>query len=719
VKANEAGRYARTFILMLLVAMVIAALGGCSGRDLEDLEPATAPANPVVFSDAFLGGLDFAAFEFSYLEAFSIDEVEAYEGLASLRVDLPDGQEWAAGSFYTHGPRDLSGFNALTLYARASRDYSITALGFGIGINYPADYQSEMQDVAITTEWTRIVIPIPDSTRMTEEHGMFWFSALSGGEPVTVWFDEVEFASVSDITEPRPVMSTRSVQALVDGRFIIPGTRTTFNVGGEERLIYHTFNHFDYFSSNESVVTAEGNIVTGVSLGEAIITAKLGDTDVEGVITAKVVSSITQPVVFIDDLDTGLDYGSFGDGQYLEALSVDDDGGVNDSAALQITVPAGRYAGGAVFSTEGGRDLTSFNALVFDARSDLASYVMAEVGYGIGMSAGGTDYQAFITEVELDTDWRRIVVPIPDASRLVAEAGVWYFSTGQSGNIWLDNIQFATLDESDLSNPRPVMTGANVNAAVGDVVTIEGTMTTFDAGDADVVVTHKSGYFDYASSDEDVAVVSAGAVTVVGTGTAIITATLGDRDVEGEVTVTVAAPPATPTSPAPAPVHDAGDVISMFSDAYDDITVDNWCAYPFGGVAVADEQIDGDNVKTYTNFNNPAFYCVVEFTNDRIDATAEGMTHLHLDVFGASGTQFGVKLVDFGDDGGYQGGDDTEFELVLDAGTDPAFVAGEWVSLEIPLTAFEGMNFGALAQFVFTKINTGTLWIDNVYFYSE
>lgn len=705
---------ARSVSPVLLIALTSLMLGGCSERDLDTLQPATAPANPVVFADAFEGGLDYSAFEFSYYEAFEIDQVETYAGTASLRVSIPDGQEWAGGSFFSRGPRDLSDFNALVFYARASRPYTIDAVGFGLGIFYPSDYQSEVQDLALTTAWARYIIPIPNSARMTEEHGLFWYSATSGGTPVTIWFDEVEFANVSGISDPRPVMPTQSVQAQVGGRFTIPGTRTTFTVGGADRLVYHTFNHFDYASSDPAVVTAEGNIITAVSLGEATITAQLRGVDVQGEITARVVDEITRPLVFIDGLDTGLDYGSFGDGQDLEALSVDETGGVNDSAALRVTIEPGRFAGGAIFSTDGGRDLSSFNALVFDARADQADYVLGNVGYGIGMSAGGTDFEAEIQDVELDTEWRRVVVPIPDAARLTAEAGMFWYSAGQTGSFWLDNIQFTSLDEGELTDIRPVMDSASVPAAIGETVAITGTSTTYDVSGTDVMVVHGPRYYTYASSNQDVAVASAGVVTIVGGGTATITATLGTTPVAGEVTVTVIAPP---SSPAPEPTHDPAGVISLFSDVYDDIAVDTWLASWSVGVQVEDQQIQGDNVKAYTGFANPARYAGIEFTSALIDAAGAGMTHFHMHLYVPAGTRFGFKLVDFGADGGFGGGDDTEAQIDIDGDSTPPLVTGQWLSLDIPLTDFVGMNFGNVAQLVLNRADTGSLWIDNVYFH--
>ena len=105
---------------------------------------------------------------------------------------------------------------------------------------------------------------------------------------------------------------------------------------------------------------------------------------------------------------------------------------------------------------------------------------------------------------------------------------------------------------------------------------------------------------------------------------------------------------------------------------------------------------------------------------NQIDAATAGMTHFHLDVFAPSGSMLGVKLVDFGPDGQYSpppGGDDTERGLTFTSGSTPPFVAGEWVSLDIPLADFTGMNLGNVSQLILQSTNIGNVWIDNVYFH--
>ena len=126
-----------------------------------------------------------------------------------------------------------------------------------------------------------------------------------------------------------------------------------------------------------------------------------------------------------------------------------------------------------------------------------------------------------------------------------------------------------------------------------------------------------------------------------------------------------------------------------------------------------DVQIAGNATKKYTNLT----FAGVEFTSAPVDASA--MTHFHMDVYAPAGTQLAFKLVDFGPNGVSdwpQAGDDTEKELIFHAGTTPPFLTGQWVSLDIPLADFTGMNFGNVSQIVLTGANTGSLWLDNIYF---
>ncbi|MBX7107422.1 MAG: T9SS type A sorting domain-containing protein [Chitinophagales bacterium] len=167
-----------------------------------------------------------------------------------------------------------------------------------------------------------------------------------------------------------------------------------------------------------------------------------------------------------------------------------------------------------------------------------------------------------------------------------------------------------------------------------------------------------------------------------------------------------------PTSSAPTPTQPAANVISLFSNAYSNVTVDTWSAV--WDAADLSNYVIGtsDSVKKYSNLQ----YCGIEFTSQTIDAT--NMTHFHTDLWTPDASIFRIKLVDFGADGAYGGGDDTEQELTFDATTSPAVTTNSWISFDIPLSLFAGMTSRQhVAQLLYVS-ESNTAFIDNVYFHS-
>ena len=91
------------------------------------------------------------------------------------------------------------------------------------------------------------------------------------------------------------------------------------------------------------------------------------------------------------------------------------------------------------------------------------------------------------------------------------------------------------------------------------------------------------------------------------------------------------------------------------------------------------------------------------------------MTHFSIDVWSADFTFFGVKLVDFGADGAFGGGDDVEHQINFDM---PA-QAG-WNTYDIPLSDFAGLTTTSnIAQYILVGQPTGTttIYVDNVLFH--
>jgi hypothetical protein len=429
------------------------------------------------------------------------------------------------------------------------------------------------------------------------------------------------------------------------------------------------------------------------------------------------------PVVFDDAFGANVDYFAFENSHY-KALTQESSGGYEDSPTLKVSIApptpgldpsdpdySGGWAGGS-FWTHLPRDLSSFNSLTFWARAS-EPLDLSECGLGIPLDMPST-YQITVANTPLDTAFKKVIIPIPNPGRLTAEQGMFWYSHGtHSVQIWMDEVVFR--NETGILNPRPSLRSETKEVLLDEEVAIAGTKTIYSVNGVDVEVGHASTYFDYFSSDESVVTVENGIATAVGGGTATITAMLDGVDVEGEVTVTVIAPP---TVPAPTPTPDQADVRSIFSDAYtNNIAVGSWRTnWSSPSIQQYDQQIQGDNVKAYVGLNNNA-YVGIDFSGDQIDAATPGMTHFTMDVYAPAGSMLAVKLVDFGPNGEFGGGDDTEKELIFHAGTTPPFLTGEWVSLDIPLTDFTGMNFGNVAQLVLKSINIGNLWVDNIYFH--
>jgi len=171
-----------------------------------------------------------------------------------------------------------------------------------------------------------------------------------------------------------------------------------------------------------------------------------------------------------------------------------------------------------------------------------------------------------------------------------------------------------------------------------------------------------------------------------------------------------------PLVAAPTPTVDSSNVISLFSNAYNNAVVDTWST-SWDQADVADTQVVGNDTKLYTNL----VYAGIETVAQVIDASK--MTHFHMDIWTPDATEdpaaFKIKLVDFGADGvwGGAGSDDVEHEISITAATTPALATGEWVSIDLPLSDFTGLTTTShMAQYIISG-DPNTVYVDNMYFY--
>ena len=415
--------------------------------------------------------------------------------------------------------------------------------------------------------------------------------------------------------------------------------------------------------------------------------------------------------VFEDSFAAGVDFQAFS-GSKTDALTSDATVKRNGAASLKVTVPApgnasGGYAGGA-FVASVGRDLTGYNALTFWVRASINAKLDVA---GLGNDNTGTSrFSAERREIEVSPTWTKVVLPIPLASKLSAEKGMFFFAEGPENGagyeLWLDDIKFEQV--TDLAAAAPSIPTRSLTQEVGNTVGITGTTVGYGTGSSGITMSASPAYFTFLSSNPAVATVNdAGTITAVSVGSANITARLGETAASGVVTLRTAT---APTAAAPTPTRAAADVISLFSNAYTNVPVDTWSA-SFDQADVADVNIAGNATKKYTNM----VFSAAEFISTKVNAAA--MTHLHMDVYVYDAASFKIKLVDFGANNAFDGGDDTEHELSLTPTSSPAIVANAWNSFDIPLSEFAGLRERAhLAQLILVA-SSPTVYLDNIYFY--
>ncbi|MEO0899458.1 MAG: Ig-like domain-containing protein [Bacteroidota bacterium] len=430
----------------------------------------------------------------------------------------------------------------------------------------------------------------------------------------------------------------------------------------------------------------------------------------------------TDPDVFLDAFTAGLNYAAFG-GSDVTAFQVDMEVKYEGESSMRFAVPdagspRGAYAGG-VFFLDVGRDLTGYDALTFWAKASKSASVDL-IGFGNDLQE--SKFLAQLNGVAMNTNWQKYIIPIPDPAKLTEEKGMLFFSEGPEDSkgytFWIDEVKFEKL--GTIAQRRPIILAGQdqtTSAGTGETLTMGGFSAAFNMPTGiDDTVNTAAAYFDFVSSDNSIATVNeTGIVTILDAGTATITATLAGEDAVGSLTVSSTGEVVKPQSPAPMPTRSADSVISMFSNAYDDVPIDLWNTFwQFSTALNEDIQIDGDDVKRYKNLN----FVGIEFTSQQINASE--MTHFHMDIWTPDPTDlpavFKVLLVDFGADGSFDGGDDSSHELSF---TSPVLKTGEWISLDMPFSSFTGLtNRNNLAQLVLSG-DLPNVFIDNVYFYQD
>ena len=142
--------------------------------------PAPQPNDPKVFTDGFGEGVSWQAFQGSLLTAMSIDNAVKYRGSASLKITIPDAGDpnagYSGGAFVSDIPRDLTGYDVISFWAKASVAATLDVAGLGNDNTGTSKYTAERTALALTTAWQKYTIAIPLASKLSEEKGLFFFA---------------------------------------------------------------------------------------------------------------------------------------------------------------------------------------------------------------------------------------------------------------------------------------------------------------------------------------------------------------------------------------------------------------------------------------------------------------------------------------------------------------------------------------------------------------
>ncbi|HKK73423.1 MAG TPA: Ig-like domain-containing protein, partial [Saprospiraceae bacterium] len=632
------------YTLWLMATLFLSLPFSCT-REFDDLELATFPSNGDVFLDDFSGGLEYAAFAGSKILAFQVDGTEGYESDAAMRFAVPEPDDpegsYAGGQFFTSGARDLSGFNVLTFWAKASQPANLDVLGFG---NIAEQTTAVTLAAAkVNTNWQQFMIPIPDPSKLMEESSLFFYSeGAEDGSGYTFWIDEIQFERVDGLENPRPTMFNGAEQTITaetgDSISLRDNLNLTHNLpSGVDQTTTTAPGYYNFTSSDPSVATVNNGVVTVLDAGTTVITATLAGQEVAGSLIVESTgeallppTAAPTPTVSPDSVismfsnvydnvtvDTWNPLWEFSTAQVQDVKIGDDDvkryKELNFVGILTETEPLDVSA------------MTHFHIDIWtpDNTDPPAAFRTLLVDFGANEAFGGGDdssHELTFTSPTLKTgEWVSLDIPLSSFTDLVSRQNIAQLVlSGDIPNVFVDNVYYYIKAEPTL--------------------------------------------------------------------------------------------PSEPTVAAPTPTQDAANVVSLFSDAYTDATVDtwrtDWSAADYEEVTVA-----GDATKKYANLD----FVGIETVSNTVDASA--MSHLHLDLWSSNHTFFGIKLVDFGADGAFGGGDDVEHQLNFESP-----LQGEWLSLDIPLDDFTDLTTRSnIGQYILVGQPTGatTLYVDNMFFYGE
>lgn len=251
-------------------------------------------ANQVVFYDGYGTDVTFRDFG-GATNNVTIDATETFNGRKVINFQVASGSGYSGGAWVTTTPRDLTAYNALTFWAKASKDETLDKAGFGndAGVGVGTGFPTERAAVALTTGWQKFTIPVPNPAKFQNVAGLFHIADAPGGYTLylaDIVYENLDAAVLGTATASIANNAATAVTLATGGTYTADQAQSqmVFTVPGDPVTpviltpVANAF--FDFASSDAAVATVNASgVITGVSAGGPVtVSAKLGDAAVSG-----------------------------------------------------------------------------------------------------------------------------------------------------------------------------------------------------------------------------------------------------------------------------------------------------------------------------------------------------------------------------------------------------------------------------------------------------
>jgi hypothetical protein len=211
-----------------------------------------------VFTDAYAMGVTFAAFGGSVNDV-SIDNTVNQSGTSSIKIVVPAAADkYTGGAFAAATPQNLSTYNAVSFWIKGSAAKTLNVAGLGNNAATTV-YQTELEKIAVTTTWTKIIIPIPAAAKLTAETGLFHFAEGSDEGGYTIWLDNIQYENLAAtvVGAPTATMATETINKGVGDAFEANGLTCSIPVNSVATVLKVTKAYFTFTSGTPAVATVD------------------------------------------------------------------------------------------------------------------------------------------------------------------------------------------------------------------------------------------------------------------------------------------------------------------------------------------------------------------------------------------------------------------------------------------------------------------------------